>query len=45
MARFSIWKQAFDTSNMGKSAIVSHSESKKHMEKINDKSSISTLFF
>ena len=30
---------------MGKSAIVSHSKGKKHMEKMNNRNSISTLFF
>ena len=44
-ARCSVCRQSFDVSNMGKSAVVSHAKGKKHLEKINSKNSMSTLFF
>ena len=45
MARCSVCRQSFDVSNMGKSAVVSHAKGKKHLEKINSKNSMPTLFF
>ena len=44
-ARRSICKHSFDISNPEKSAIVSHSKGKKHMEKMTNRNAISTMFF
>ena len=44
-ARCSACRQSFDVSSMGESAVVSHAKGKKHLEKINGKNSMSTLFF
>ena len=44
-AKCTLCLQQFDISNMGKSAIKSHSKGKRHNEKLRTRNSMSTLYF